>query len=286
MRESQDIRTFEEWLANKGGSLNKDIVVTSTPDRGLSVFALEPIPESTILSTVPKAALLSVRNGSMADVLEHEKIGGGPGLIAAVLHEQQKGTASEWWGYLQSFPSRVYVPAFWSPEELKWLQGTSLVDRLAADRLDLQDDFDSIIKPLAKAHPDLLDPAKTTFEAFCKAATFVSSRAFGVDDYHGMSLVPVADIFNHKAAVVELSSDYAIEPVCFGDGDDSSDSEGGGTNSQSPAADNDGSGAEEANSGSRDASSNPGSPAEASDNQESDSEEGRANDRASPAAPC
>lgn len=75
MRESQDIRTFEEWLANKGGSLNKDIVVTSTPDRGLSVFALEPIPESTILSTVPKAALLSVRNGSMADVLEHEKIG-------------------------------------------------------------------------------------------------------------------------------------------------------------------------------------------------------------------
>lgn len=38
------------------------------------------------------------------------------------------------WGYLQSFPSRVYVPAFWSPEELKWLQGTSLVDRLAADR--------------------------------------------------------------------------------------------------------------------------------------------------------
>ena len=65
----------------------------------------------------------------------------------------------------------------------------------------------------------------------------------------GMSLVPVADIFNHKAAVVELSSDYAIEPVCFGDGDDSSDSEGGSTNSQSPAADNDGSGAEEANSG-------------------------------------
>ncbi len=52
-----------------------------------------------------------------------------------------------------------------------------------------------------------------------------------------MSLVPVADIFNHKAAAVELSGEYAIEPVCFGDEDendsdsnisDSEDAEDGG----------------------------------------------------------
>ena len=33
----------------------------------------------------------------------------------------------------------------------------------------------------------------------------------------GMSLVPLADIFNHKAAIVWLSDEYAIEPVCFED---------------------------------------------------------------------
>lgn len=33
---------------------------------------------------------------------------------------------------------------------------------------------------------------------FRAAASLVSSRAFGVDDQHGMSLVPLADIFNHK----------------------------------------------------------------------------------------
>ena len=32
-----------------------------------------------------------------------------------------------------------------------------------------------------------------------------------------MSLVPLADIFNHKAAVVSLSGDYQIQPTCFGD---------------------------------------------------------------------
>lgn len=38
----------------------------------------------------------------------------------------------------------------------------------------------------------------------------------------GMSLVPLADIFNHKAAIVQLSHEYAIEPICFEGGDESS----------------------------------------------------------------
>lgn len=28
-------------------------------------------------------------------------------------------------------------------------------------------------------------------------------------------MVPMADIFNHKAAIVQLSDEYAIEPICF-----------------------------------------------------------------------
>ena len=54
-----------------------------------------------------------------------------------------------------------------------------------------------------------------------------------------MSLVPVADIFNHKAAVVELSSDYAIEPVCFGD-----DSGSGSEEKSTPASEKEDSGSD------------------------------------------
>ena len=45
----------------------------------------------------------------------------------------------------------------------------------------------------------------------------------------GMSLVPLADIFNHKAAIVQLSGDYAIEPVCFEGGEDSSSDDASST---------------------------------------------------------
>ena len=42
-----------------------------------------------------------------------------------------------------------------------------------------------------------------------------------------MSMVPYADVFNHKSARVRLTGHYAVEPVCFGEGSstDSSDSE-------------------------------------------------------------
>ena len=43
----------------------------------------------------------------------------------------------------------------------------------------------------------------------------------------GMSLVPFADAFNHKSALVKLTGHYAIEPVCFEDSDDASDADQG-----------------------------------------------------------
>lgn len=71
----QDVQVFKDWLDLKGGSLHKDVEIRPTRDRGWCIYAKADIPESTVLSTVPKSAPLSVRNGRLADVLEQEKIG-------------------------------------------------------------------------------------------------------------------------------------------------------------------------------------------------------------------
>ncbi|KAK9903332.1 hypothetical protein WJX75_003109 [Coccomyxa subellipsoidea] len=71
------------------------------------------------------------------------------------------------------------------------------------------------------------------------AASWVASRAFGVDSFHGMSMVPLADIFNHKAAIVQLSDEYIIEPTCYEQDDSSEDdnslASGPGENRPPPA---------------------------------------------------
>ena len=43
----------------------------------------------------------------------------------------------------------------------------------------------------------------------------------------GMALVPFADVFNHKAAIVSLSRDYALEGACLAeDGFEGNSSDG------------------------------------------------------------
>ena len=46
----------------------------------------------------------------------------------------------------------------------------------------------------------MLELVSTT--AYLQAASLTSSRAFYVDDFHGEALVPLADLFNHKAALL------------------------------------------------------------------------------------
>uniref|UniRef100_A0A1D2ADH4 SET domain-containing protein n=2 Tax=Auxenochlorella protothecoides TaxID=3075 RepID=A0A1D2ADH4_AUXPR len=60
-----------------------------------------------------------------------------------------------------------------------------------------------------------------SFPAFQAAASLVASRAFKVDDAVGDAMVPLADVFNHKASVVALSDQYAVYEG--GEGEDSSD---------------------------------------------------------------
>ncbi|CAL8465452.1 g4988 [Coccomyxa elongata] len=151
----------------------------------------------------------------MADILEQRLIRGGLGLIIAIMYELSIGKNSFWHGYLKELQQREYLPLFWAEEERCLLEGTEAEHRPQEDTELTQEDFDTHVLPLLRQHPDRLAANAFTLEGFRMAASWVASRAFGVDSFHGMSMVPLADIFNHKAAIVQLSDDYIIEPNCF-----------------------------------------------------------------------
>ncbi|BDA50036.1 probable N-lysine methyltransferase SETD6 at N-terminal half [Coccomyxa sp. Obi] len=131
------------------------------------------------------------------------------------MYELSIGRKSFWHGYLKELQQREYLPLFWDEEEISLLKGTEAEHRPQEDAELTQEDFDTNVLPLLRQHPDRLATDAFTLEAFRTAASWVASRAFGVDSFHGMSMVPLADIFNHKAAIVQLSDDYVIEPNCF-----------------------------------------------------------------------
>ena len=48
-----------------------------------------------------------------------------------------------------------------------------------------QEDFDMHVQPLVEQHPGLLKAETFTIDNFRRAASWVASRAFGVDSNHG-----------------------------------------------------------------------------------------------------
>ncbi|GAB4814451.1 hypothetical protein N2152v2_001497 [Parachlorella kessleri] len=217
---------LEAWLQGMGISWNVDLIQLVDNSRGcsglaLGVQAVADVPEGAHLCTIPKAACISMRTSSIADILETESLGGGLGLILALLHEMSLGKESKWHGYLESLPAREYVPVFWCKEELELLEGTEAEGRAEADKDAMPEDFETHVLPLLERYPGQLVKDYITLGNFQVAASFVASRAFGIDDCHGEAMVPLADIFNHKASVVQLAPGYEVH----GAGEDDSSDE-------------------------------------------------------------
>ena len=90
--------------------------------------------------------------------------------------------------------------------------------------------------PVLQRHPHVFDLGAMSLEAFRCAASLVGSRAFGINEFHGarpqacpahirralkpasqragMSMLPLGDAFNHKAAKVKLSGGFEVAPFC------------------------------------------------------------------------
>ncbi|KAI9021973.1 hypothetical protein DFJ74DRAFT_706873 [Hyaloraphidium curvatum] len=210
----------------------------------VGVIALEDLAVDTVVATIPKDAVLSTRTTAIGDVLEEAELGGGAALSLALMFEREQGEKSPFYNYLRSLPDFETALPFWSPEELTMLEGTEPLEVVEQDKQYLREDFETLVVPILEKNRDLFpaDSPNFTFEAFSKASSIVASRAFRVDAFHGDSLVPLADAFNHLTdnEHVHLETDEDVCPLCGGpwpcpqhaelvvEGGESSDDEGDG----------------------------------------------------------
>ncbi|PXF40107.1 N-lysine methyltransferase setd6 [Gracilariopsis chorda] len=216
------IRNFTSFVRGVGASFDESAVrFSSSPLHGFGVFARSPINRGTVLATVPKAAILSVENASLwqhlnkqhaataDDANEHPRDSVCDPLFqlpAALLFEALFGDRSPWRFYIDVLPStlaEIGVPLAEDPARVaKVCQGTGIDVLTRTICVKLREVFDQIIKPLLVRRGAELDLEKSvvenvTFDQFLLAFAWATSRAFAVDAFHGNSMVPIADMFNH-----------------------------------------------------------------------------------------
>lgn len=87
------------WLSDKGVTWDAQKVDIRGGKNGaapFAVFAHRDIDDSEALCDIPKSTVLSVKNTAIADLIEHEQLGGGLGLILAIMFECSIAEESAW----------------------------------------------------------------------------------------------------------------------------------------------------------------------------------------------
>ncbi|KAL0065954.1 hypothetical protein AAF712_007081 [Marasmius tenuissimus] len=188
------------FLSAKGNEDEDNIPPGTTGISSFHCLALERsrllylIPRKVV--RIPKKSVLSVKSSSLTKYFGNGYEFAPYGLEAqlelalAVYLEDSKGSASPWHLYLKSLPEKaVDLPMFWATEVIEeegrnedvkmalgWMMGSGVYRHLI---------------------PLNTRPRKPSLHAYYRAFSLVSSRAFIVDAYHGLAMVPVADAFNH-----------------------------------------------------------------------------------------
>lgn len=195
------------------------------------MLAKEDIEEGHVLFSIPRDALLHQDTTKVKKVLEEgkkrlESASGWVPLLLSLLYEYTSST-SHWKPYLSLWPDfrTLDQPMFWSEDERDTLlKGTGITESVATDLRKLQDEYNSVVLPFMKSHPDLWDPEKHNLELYKSLVAFVMAYSFQEpvedDDDEGDDekepnlpmMVPMADMLNH---VSKHNANLEYTPECL-----------------------------------------------------------------------
>lgn len=138
------------------------------------------------------------------------------------MYELMQGEKSRWKPYLDILPDVFNTPMFWSPDELKHLQASSVIAKIGRD--GAEDMFRKQIIPVIQNFQDIFVPAGAVLpredqliEMAHKAGSAIMAYAFNLDSEDEeneaedeewvedaslgllMGMVPMADILNSDA---------------------------------------------------------------------------------------
>jgi len=202
------------WLRRAGVWWDVDTLhFAVSPLHGAGVFASRDIQPGERIARIPKSKCLCVRTSGARRRLEALVAEGTVdeelALALAILYEWRRVKRSPWAGYFRCLAHDTpHTPLAWTPAEQALLHGTecdscdnagwqrNAQQQKAAEAATL---FEGMTPLFRRVLPG---KEPVSFAEFLAAQYWIESRAFKIDDALGEGLVPLADLFNHKAAVL------------------------------------------------------------------------------------
>lgn len=210
---SRRVRAFKRWMKREGIECSDALDLRDEGvEIGISVSALAHLKEGDVVARIPKLTCLTTRTTAARDIIsaaaagegeEESCLGGLAGLAVALMYERSLGERSRWAPYLELLnKEEESLPLVWSADEVEQLlAGTELEGTVKEDKGVMWKEWMESIEPtlLLQMHP--LDAAAVEFDPsffgfgdYLAARTLISSRSFQIDEFHGVGMVPLADL--------------------------------------------------------------------------------------------
>jgi len=201
--EAEAVTQLLSWAKSKNIALDKISLVEDVAGNRPTVVAAKDLSTGEAILTVPQntwvtpEAAQKSAAGQLIASLE-------PWLQVALLLLLEKSNAhSSNRQYLDSLPSSLDTPMFWSDKELGLLEGTQLLQNLHAYKQFFKQQFQLLDAELFAPNRQVFPESSFTLSNFTWAVALVRSRIHapldGSSSSGQLALVPVADLVQHRS---------------------------------------------------------------------------------------
>lgn len=163
------IETFNQWLKDRGVNQHPSISIHHFgKHQGHGLIATQDIQAGTILFSIPRppistSPLLTIGTSDLLNKLSSSELGkisrNWIPLLTTMMWERARGydqsipSQTSWRPYFEMMPTEFDTLMFWSDEELKELQASTVLETIG--REEAEADYHQIVVPLIRSRPDL-----------------------------------------------------------------------------------------------------------------------------------
>ena len=215
-----DKLSYLSYYQSQGLSINKVtfgrfLLKNGLPYEGL--IATEPLSPYETVIKIPRNLTMNTRFAYLTEIrdilienpdkfwLEYE-IDEDSILILYMMYEMQKGAASKFNLLINNLPKDQDVMAFWPKEELDRFEDPKLINDCMKLLENMKKQYE-ILKDLVMKYPKIIDPKIFTYENYCWLACILMNRSFGNTTFGYVTMIPVAELFNHDCVDTTFKKD-------------------------------------------------------------------------------
>ncbi|GIZ48047.1 hypothetical protein CKM354_001112200 [Cercospora kikuchii] len=150
---------FLKWLTKSGATISPNIQLADLRDRaaGRGVVSTKNLAEDEELFSIPRSSILTAETSDLPAAVRKEIDHPWLSLILAMVYEYLKGDDSPWRPYFDLLPESFDSLMYWSDDELQYLQGSAVVDKIGKETADST--FSEQLIPIIAQHTDTFKTA-------------------------------------------------------------------------------------------------------------------------------